>query len=440
MKISQFNVVSEIDGRYLVFNTLTTSMVLLDKETYESVFLDEDYTNPNVKPLLQMGIIKEDSVDEYNEVVKIRKAVMSRCTGCIEDSTILLTTACNARCYYCFEKGIESRTLSFDQCDAVIEFLVSNSNKKNIWINWFGGEPLLAFDKLRYINDGLLNKGIKVSSQITTNGLLLTDEIIEYFSNSGIKVIQITIDDIGAEYARIKNYITACEDPFKTVVENINKALNAKLFVRIRINYELSKIDYAKKIYAYIKALFGSNSYLKIYLAVLSLHNEKKQLYDYSIHPYLEMLNFSYNEKSNIRLWKDDKNLLPGNEMLKAFFLSPIPLACGVERDYGIIINADGLLYKCHRLAGRKEFSCGDIYNGIQKDSRGFTLFCKEEISDEKCRTCTFLPLCHGGCKANRFLYPENSPCIRTKDFAKELVKMYYLKYNKSEETSNGDY
>ena len=109
MKLSQFNIVTKLnENEYLLFNTFTTSLVVLESQSYNDIFIDCNMNNEYVGDLMQMGFFVDDDVDEYGEIVKIREQLINEHEGVV-GITILLTTACNARCYYCFEKTSKTK-------------------------------------------------------------------------------------------------------------------------------------------------------------------------------------------------------------------------------------------------------------------------------------------------------------------------------------------
>ena len=229
MKNSQYTIAKELadENKVVIFNTFTTSLVALEKELYNEIFVEHNFRLPIISQLVEMGFIVDSERDEYQAIKEIRNRLIDESHG-LTSVTILLTTACNARCYYCFEKGIEPYTVTFELCDQIVDFLYANSNKEKIFISWFGGEPLMAFDKLKYINDKLKAKGLKVMSKITTNGSLITDEVVAYAKANDINLFQVTIDDIGEKYNKIKNYVSI-KDAYHLVLDNIKKLLKVQL-------------------------------------------------------------------------------------------------------------------------------------------------------------------------------------------------------------------
>ena len=146
----------------------------------------------------------------------------------VQNVTILTTTECNARCYYCFEHGIRQYPMTREIADATVKYIKKNYPEKQLAINWFGGEPLLNFEIIKYITAQLKESGYEIISHITTNGSLLTKEMIDYLQREYSDLsFQITIDEIGAKYGEVKRYIDiAKEKAYGRVVQNITQSVS----------------------------------------------------------------------------------------------------------------------------------------------------------------------------------------------------------------------
>ena len=93
-----------------------------------------------------------NNIDEYQELQERRKVKFKKARDTF-DLTILTTTDCNARCHYCYEKGIQKEHLSLRTQQRIIDIIKEQfSRGKRIHISWFGGEPLLALDKIKYFS------------------------------------------------------------------------------------------------------------------------------------------------------------------------------------------------------------------------------------------------------------------------------------------------
>ncbi len=96
--------------------------------------------------------------------------------------------------------------------------------------------------------------------------------------------------------------------------------------------------------------------------------------------------------------WLSEATVFLREETLKRGFHTRalMPSVCAIERPNSIIVNYDGTLYKCPGLLGRKDFCVGDLTNGIIDYSASHSL---DNWKNEKCLSCSYLPLCFGGCR-----------------------------------------
>lgn len=139
-------------------------------------------------------------------------------------------------------------------------------------------------------------------------------------------------------------------------------------------------------------------------------------------HPYLQLVKAQYEAgfPLNSIIYKDDNRLLGG------FNLMPNCASCGILTNKRIIVDADGSLYKCHRMTGRKDWAVGNVFDGVDTECYSYRHFTSPYIDEESCKKCNILPICNGGCRANRILYGPQHKCHKIKQVQSELVKLYY--------------
>jgi sulfatase maturation enzyme AslB (radical SAM superfamily) len=116
---------------------------------------------------------------------------MSPSTGCAERVLVVhLTTACNLRCEYCFQRDKELVSLSWTSLRSALEWLLAG-DRDNVRVAFTGGEPLLQFDLLRraiaFLEDER-RRGLRLTAEILTNGLLLDDETIAFVADHDVHV------------------------------------------------------------------------------------------------------------------------------------------------------------------------------------------------------------------------------------------------------------
>ena len=435
MKSSIFNIAQSYNDGILLYNTFTTSMIEITNELYQSIFIDNCYSEHylEVESLFDMGFLIPNDCDELTEQEKYRRTVIENNSGKIANIIIAPTLECNAHCFYCFEKGHRKGIMSRETADALIEHLKNNWNGELLGITWFGGEPLLAIDIIEYIIKGLRKNNILFSSKITTNGSLLTDDVISKIrKNWNVEKIQITIDAIGQKYNDIKNY-TGFDDAFSVVIKNIENALNNGLKIKIRINFNPEEQNTAKETMKYLNARFFEYDNIKIYFAPIDedesiVKNITGSFSDYNEHPYVSLI--KYGRNSNMYRgfpdMEDDESTDKYDEygLLKKLKIYPSPTNCYATCPSVYSVDYDGDIYKCHRVLGRKEYICGNVATGIEHNEI-YNFFCNTNLTYEECKMCAILPICQGGCKINSLLYHGKQACTPTKAIINDLILFY---------------
>jgi uncharacterized protein len=120
----------------------------------------------------------------------------------ITNLTFIVTDDCNYNCSYCLQKK-EKKTITHETIRAAADFFYPFLNSKHkVYIGFYGGEPLLAFDKIQYAVRLLLEKNKKENKNLeftmTTNGSLLTGEMLEFF-NAHHFALQLSFDGLAQD-------------------------------------------------------------------------------------------------------------------------------------------------------------------------------------------------------------------------------------------------
>lgn len=431
LKVSKFLVVVPQNNNFILFQTFTSSLIILNNEIYKKIFIDHDFIgidNNIINNLMEMSFLVSSDTDENFHLETIRTKARYHDND-IKMVTIAPTYNCNARCYYCYEKGIEPKTMSKSTADAVVNFLERNNREKKLTLSWFGGEPLLCKDLIDYISGSLREKNFESIAVITTNGYFIDDDVIKK-SNTlwNIKRFQITIDDIGENYNKIKSFINS-SDGFTRVINNIQKLLENNIKVNVRINFDPNQIKNTLSTIDYLKEKFGNYPSFFMYVAAINATNVDSVLNkfeDHMEHPYFVLLKKmrSLGFLCPTSLSTELETKFDDEEVLRYLNLRSRPISCYATCLNKFVIDPDGNLYKCHRLLGRGErFICGNIYNGI-KYNNAYHTFIDGKFSSVTCENCNILPICQGGCKVKAMLYGEKEACIANKAIMSDLVKL----------------
>lgn len=386
LKESQYNVYSKTKEGYVVYNTLYGSFAELDKDEYSYIknFSWYSLKSEDMILLQKNGFLIDSAIDEFEVYNRIRKGIMDVQKNSENSYIIAVTSECNARCYYCFEKGVKPSVMSAEVAVQVAEFIEKNAgDRKFSRINWFGGEPLLNREIISYISSLLIDRNVCFASSLITNGLLFSESIIaETKKQWKLTYVQITLDGIWENYNRAKNYITDFANPFQTVVENIFLLVKNEISVIIRLNICKSNYKEILKVIKYLDEKMPFSPFLYFYPAFLVGIDE----------------NEVFDEKEKINVIVQILDILPYYSLMShRSILYEIPrlYACMRESKNDILLDTDGSVCRCERHVGRGKHSSIFTEPCIQNFAVDYTY-------DKKCESCVYFPRCLGGCMEDR--------------------------------------
>lgn len=374
MKYSKYNNIVEDEEYIFLYNSLKGSFARIKRDQY-------NLKNPK---LAEHGFIVEDDKDElltykygyFNELFVNDTLNLS----------ISTTMDCNLSCPYCFEDGNKSNQyLSDEVINSLVKFLIKRKDRR-IHITWFGGEPLLSFESIVKINKLLDENKIKYEAIIITNGTLFTDKIIEQLDSLCISSVQITLDGIRDLHNK-KRFFNNGKGTFDVILSNVEKILKqTKARVFLKTNIDKTNIDSYPELEKYIHSLF----YEYILSKQLKLtENYVRNRTDFSgcsnCITEEEYFDFLYDKMGRKIQFPDIKG--------------PCPLRCRNS----LVIGPDGNIYKCLEFLGDKTKRIGNITNfsiNLYKQSESALAY--SPFDDEKCKDCSVLPICGGGCPIDR--------------------------------------
>lgn len=245
LKWSVWNDKIDVNENELVaFNTFSQNAVLMDvSEMKEPAVLDEPLRNT----LFQLGILVASDKDERAEwethFFKGKEDLS------YIDLTILLTQDCQMQCVYCFEGTKSKSKINPSTMNDILLFLENNSGTcKKLRVTWFGGEPLLAYDRLREMSIVLMNfckeHCIKYSADITTNGFALNRQRCEeLISCLNVKRYIITVDgpkDIHEQ----RRPLSSRKSSFPVIWRNVETLVEMGAWVTLRMTIDKDNVSH----------------------------------------------------------------------------------------------------------------------------------------------------------------------------------------------------
>ncbi len=389
MKTSKYNIFVNKGGRKFVYNQLHSSLLEIDDELARLLkasdinSMDEELKDE----LLCNGIICEDSLNEYRILLARNK--QTRFSSDLARVTILPTIDCNFHCWYCYENHKKS-TMTEEDCKHVLLFckqLVEQGNLKVFHLDWFGGEPLLFFAEIVYplskqIKDLCKKHEVHFLNTITTNGALMTNQMIAAFKEIDLFAFQITLDG-GRKFHNKTRFSKDMSDSFSVIVNNITQICRTMSGVdmTVRINYtpkNLQSID--DIIDAFPEDV---RSQLSISPQIVWQFKDEINGIDLAIKRKIEKFISKGYKKSIVSL-----NCSP----------------CYTENMKQFVINYDLYVYKCTARDFKKELAIGKI----QKDGtlkllpHYYDYFISSGMEEQDCQECDLLPSCNGVCLQKR--------------------------------------
>lgn len=418
----------QVDERLLLYNIVTSEMILLNKDE-KTLFekLPAVYC-PEMDNFIDRHYIVADDFKEYNSVRELR-AIMKKLEPSkrVTGFTILPTTECNARCYYCFESDHKRCTLTEKITEDVIDYIEEKCKGEPIDISWFGGEPLVGSKRISQICKGLTQKEISFNSSMVSNAYLFDEKLVEIAKNEwNLNSVQITLDGTEKVYNDTKAYVRPKENPFKRVLKNIDLLLDNEIAVSVRLNVTDKNKSDLDKLIDLLSVRFGGKKGFSCYshavyegvgFKPLEYDDDKRKLVD-SQTAYLDT------KLMDIGLL-GSHSFLPGLRIIH----------CMSDNDSCRVIYPDGKIGKCENKSSLD--SVGDIYSDIINDD--MDKMYKEVKQLRECENCCLCPNC-----ISLSICPETGMCNQIKvnwkiERYKALMKAFYLKHKevslKSEDT-----
>jgi uncharacterized protein len=403
VKISKFLNRVEADGKIYYYSSLTDAIVELSSIKNENLMLKEihqlvdgnvDVDNKYVK----LGFLVNQDIEESKIVeYAYQKSKFDRS---IFRLRLFPSYACNLRCNYCFVKEKvynhpNSNLSEIKDYFNEINNLITNSDFEKTAMVIMGGEPLI-FGKeiLAFLNK--LNGAKNISLQIVTNGTIIDKEILsEIVKMPFIKSFQISFDGPPSYHDGVKGK----KNSFYSSINFIN-FLNKVSFrgsISIRINISEANKSLIKETLNLLKSELSALEKVSFYPAMIreSMDTNVELKGDYCIPEEDAYLYFSEFYSTCISLG------------LKYYIhLSPLLRNCVYLNENSFVVAPNLMLYKCDDLLVDENNAVGIISQGKIKmydfansgRVKHFNMIADSFLTNEKCKDCSWLPVCRGGC------------------------------------------
>ena len=395
----------------VTFDLLDHAEPPFEKECPKNVMdiLKENYTEEEIKEayadILELYdnklLYSDDVYGDYSKTV-VESPIKAMCLHISHD--------CNLRCKYCFAStgdfGKGRKLMPFEVGKAAIDFLLEKSvGRENLEVDFFGGEPLMNFDVVKQIVEYARSKEEEYHKNfrftITTNGMLLDDDTIDYINKEMYNVV-LSIDGRKEVNDRMRVRVdgSGCYDRILPKFKKLVDGRGDKEYY-VRGTYTKYNLDFSEDVMHLYEAGFDEISVEPVIESPEEAYAITEEDLDQIYAEYdklVDRIGAIRKSGKHINFFHFMIDLEQGPCVIKRL------RGCGSGNEY-VSITPDGDIYPCHQFVGHEEYCMGNIEEGtfneeIKKEFAGAHVYSK--LSCQKCWAKFY---CSGGCNANNYIY-----------------------------------
>ena len=423
----------QLNGYNIVLDTCSGSVHVVDEVAYDVIAMYPEHTADEIVAAMlakygsRPDVTEEDLRQCIDDVTSLKENGKLWSPDVYKDmafdfknrNTVVkalclhVAHSCNLSCSYCFaSQGRyhgDRALMSFEVGKKALDFLIANSgNRRNLEVDFFGGEPLMNWDVVKQLVEygRSLEKpnNKKFRFTLTTNGILLNDEILE-FVNKEMGNIVLSIDGRKEINDKMRPF-RGGQGSYDIIVPKFQKVAESRdqMNYYVRGTFTHNNLDFSKDV---------------LHLADLGF----KQI---SVEPVVAQPTDDYAiREEDLPILKEEYDKL-AVEMIKRkkegkafnFFHFMIDLqggpcvakrlsGCGSGTEY-LAVTPWGDLYPCHQFVGNEKFLMGNVDTGVVRDDIRDEFKCCNVYAKDKCKKCFAKFYCSGGCAANSYNFHGN--------------------------------
>ena len=415
----------QLNGFNIVLDTYSGSVHCVDDLSYDMISLYETKNKEEIKqemlkkyPQITSKDV-EETIKEIEELIKQGKLFskdifqgqdldLKKRDSVVKALCLHVAHTCNLNCEYCFagqgKYHGEDALMSFEVGKQALDFLVKNSGtRKNLEVDFFGGEPLVNFEVVKQLV--AYARSIEKEHQkhfrftLTTNGVLLDDEVIDFLNKEMDNVVlsldgRKEINDAKRKRLDGKGSYDIIVPKFKKFVE---KRGNKEYYMRG--TFTRNNLDFTKDIFHMADLGFTELSMEPVVSEPNTEYALKEEDLD-KIYEQYEIL-----AKEMIKRKKEGNPFTFYHYMIDLFggpCIYKRITGCGSGTEY-LAVTPNGDFYPCHQFVGDEKFLLGNVKEGItNKNLRDEFKLCNV-YSRKECQNCWAKLYCSGGCSANSY-------------------------------------
>ena len=419
----------KLNGYNIVLDTCSGGVHVVDDIAYDVIALYEEKSRDGIVSALAEkyagaeGVTAEEIAACYDQVTDLKEKgqlftpdtfapmageLKKKTDGVVKALCLHVAHTCNLNCSYCFaSQGKyhgERALMSFEVGRQALDFLVAHSGtRRNLEVDFFGGEPLMNFDVVKrlvaYARSIEKEKGKNFRFTLTTNGMLIDDDVID-FANRECSNVVLSLDGRKEIHDRFRvDY--AGNGSWERIVPKFQKLVKARggKNYYMRGTFTHANPDFLRDIENMLDLGFTELSMEPVVCAPddpSALTKDDLPIVMEQYEKLAELMIKRRKEGRPFTFYHYMIDLSGGPCIYKRIS------GCGSGTEY-MAVTPWGDLYPCHQFVGEEAFRLGDVWQGVTNpDVRNEFAACNV-YAREACRDCWARLYCSGGCAANAY-------------------------------------
>ena len=419
----------QLGGYNIVLDVCSGAVHAVDELAYDMIALYEQCPKEEVLQKItekygdQPDITAEDIAECYDDITALKEqgklfspdtfepiagTLKQKTAGVVKALCLHIAHTCNLNCSYCFaSQGKyhgDRAVMSYEVGKQALDFLVAHSGtRRNLEVDFFGGEPLMNFqvvkDLVAYARSIEKEAGKNFRFTLTTNGLLIDDDVID-FANRECSNVVLSLDGRKEIHDRYRvDY--AGNGSWEKIVPKFQKLVQSRggQNYYMRGTFTHANPDFLEDIKVMLDLGFRELSMEPVVAAegdASALTEEDLPVVMEQYEKLAELMIQKRKEGDPFTFYHYMIDLTGGPCIYKRIS------GCGSGTEY-MAVTPWGDLYPCHQFVGEEKFRLGDIWKGVENTAVQDDFMACNVYAREECRTCWARLYCSGGCAANAY-------------------------------------
>ena len=419
----------KLGGYNIVLDVCSGSVHVVDEVAYDIIAMFEESSRERILAAMaekyagREDISSDDLEECYAQVQALKDSgklfapdtfepmagkLKEKTSGVIKALCMHIAHTCNLNCEYCFaSQGKyhgDRAVMSFDVGKRALDFLIENSgSRRNLEVDFFGGEPLMNFDVVKqlvaYARSIEKEKGKNFRFTLTTNGMLIDDDVID-FCNREMSNVVLSLDGRREVHDRLRvDY--AGKGSYERIVPKFRKLVEARggKNYYMRGTFTRHNLDFTNDIFHMADLGFTELSMEPVVCAP----DDPEALRAEDLPVLFEQYEILAREM--IKRKKEGRPFTFYHYMID---LTGGPCiykritGCGSGTEY-MAVTPWGELFPCHQFVGDPRYSLGNIWDGVTNEAVRDEFKLVNAYARPECKDCWAKLYCSGGCAANAY-------------------------------------